>query len=189
MYRKDMRPEIVDSFVEEYNLHGPKLTLDSVSARIHISKKTIYRFFRSKDDIYSFILADMKEEFAAKREAVLANYQLSCGEKIEGILTAKTQWEERLDFKKAHLLALDSPAVFEEAVAIVDAACSDIKKELEKGIEEGAFLSSIHVDLTIGCLRSAILYLLQTPILDQDNMGYDEAMKSLAQTLLRGIAR
>ena len=173
-----MRPEIVDSFVEEYNLHGPKLTLDSVSARIHISKKTIYRFFRSKDDIYSFILADMKEEFAAKREAVLANHQLSCGEKIEGILTAK-----------AHLLALDSPAVFEEAVAIVDAACSDIKKELEKGIEEGAFLSSIHVDLTIGCLRSAILYLLQTPILDQDNMGYDEAMKSLAQTLLRGIAR
>ena len=84
---------------------------------------------------------------------------------------------------------MDSPAVFEEAVAIVDAACSDIKKELEKGIEEGAFLSSIHVDLTIGCLRSAILYLLQTPILDQDNMGYDEAMKSLAQTLLRGIAR
>ena len=64
-----------------------------------------------------------------------------------------------------------------------------IKKELEKGIEEGAFLSSIHVDLTIGCFRSAILYLLQTPILDQDNMGYDEAMKSLAQTLLRGIAR
>ena len=81
-----MRPEIVDSFVEEYNLHGPKLTLDSVSARIHISKKTIYRFFRSKDDIYSFILADMKEEFAAKREAVLANHQLSCGEKIEVIV-------------------------------------------------------------------------------------------------------
>ena len=184
-----MRPEIVDSFVEEYNLHGPKLTLDSVSACIHISKKTIYRFFRSKDDIYSFILADMKEEFAGKREAILSNHQLSCGEKIEGILTAKTEWEDRVDFKKAHLLSIDSPDVFEKAVAIVDEACSDIKKELEKGIEEGAFLSSLHVDLTIGCLRSAILYILQTPILDQDNMGYDEAMKSLAQTLLRGIVR
>ena len=49
MYRKDLRPEIVDSFIAEFNEFGPKLTLDRVSSRIHISKKTIYRFFRSKD--------------------------------------------------------------------------------------------------------------------------------------------
>ena len=86
MYRKDLRPEIVDSFIAEFNEFGPKLTLDRVSSRIHISKKTIYRFFRSKDEIYSYILKQAARDVAMGQKAVLEDSSLSPAEKVRRIL-------------------------------------------------------------------------------------------------------
>ena len=45
---RDVKMEIVHSFISEFNKKGHKATLDEVSSNIHISKKTIYKYFSGK---------------------------------------------------------------------------------------------------------------------------------------------
>ena len=114
MYRKDLRPEIVDSFIAEFNEFGPKLTLDRVSSRIHISKKTIYRFFRSKDEIYSYILKQAARDVAMGQKAVLEDSSLSPAEKVRRILTVETLWESKIGISKVAELTEEAPAMISE---------------------------------------------------------------------------
>ena len=48
---ESVKAKIIEAFIMEFNADGTKLNLDNVAKRIHISKKTIYRYFSSKTDI------------------------------------------------------------------------------------------------------------------------------------------
>ena len=67
---RDIKEEIVNSFIAEFNVSGPKLTLDQVTARIHISKKTIYKYFSSKRAIYDIILERTSSYIVEKQKEI-----------------------------------------------------------------------------------------------------------------------
>ena len=58
MLDSHLKEQIEAAFIAVFNVKGPKVTLEEVATSIHISKKTIYRFFKSKTEIYESILHD-----------------------------------------------------------------------------------------------------------------------------------
>ncbi len=187
MYRKDLRPEIVDSFIAEFNEFGPKLTLDRVSSRIHISKKTIYRFFRSKDEIYSYILRLAAGEVAATQKAIAEDPSLTPAEKVRKIMTIKTIWEEKIDLAKVADLAEDSPDVLKAVLEAYHASWDTIRGVLAEAQEKGAIRKETNLELLITYLEASMKSLYSSKVLKEQHLSYTNAISSLASFVLDGI--
>ncbi len=187
VYRKDMRGQIVESFIAEFNLHGPKLTLDDVCARIHISKKTIYRNFKSKDDIYLYILEDAANQIKTRQAEIYDNSEMSLPEKIRAILTIETTWESKIDLARLGDLAEDSPDVFSRILAAYETSWSQVKSLLEEGKREGLVKEEVNPALVIAFLRADMASLFDKGVLTESKLTYTEAISHLATLVLDGI--
>lgn len=187
IYRKDMRGIIVDSFIEEFNLHGPKLTLDDVCARIHISKKTIYRNFNSKDDIYVYILEDACAQIKARQVEIYEDKEMGIADKLRAILTIETTWEKKIDLTKLPLLAEDSPEVFSRIIAAYQDSWAQVKGLLEEGKRQGLVKEDVNPALVIRFLSADMSSLFDNGVLEESKLTYTEAIAHLANLVLRAI--
>ncbi len=91
----DRRDEIAEMFKKYFHHYGFKKTsVDDVAAELHISKKTIYEYFDSKDAVFAYII---------KREADQASQTMS--RRLEGISksTEKMQMLIHLIFDNAEM--------------------------------------------------------------------------------------
>lgn len=80
------RDRIADSFEAHLNRFGfRKTSVEDIAKDLHISKKTIYVHFESKDEIYKYVLQRRAERVRAEIAADLAG-RGSCWEKIEGLI-------------------------------------------------------------------------------------------------------
>ena len=187
IYRKDMRGIIVDSFIEEFNLHGPKLTLDDVCARIHISKKTIYRNFNSKDDIYVYILEDAVNQIRARQEEIYKDECLSIAEKLRAILTIETSWESKIDLSRLHELSEESPKILARILSAYEDSWEYLGKLLVEGLEAGVVKKDVHPKLVIAFLRADMEALYDKGLLSESGLTYTQAISRLADFALEGI--
>ncbi len=74
----DRRDEIAEIFKKYFHHYGFKKTsVDDVAAEMHISKKTIYEYFESKEAVFAYII---------QREANQAGNAMS--RRLEGLTTA-----------------------------------------------------------------------------------------------------
>ena len=62
----DIQERIKLACIEAFNEHGCKLNLDDISQKLHISKKTIYRHFASKEEILEQIMTETFDDVHAK---------------------------------------------------------------------------------------------------------------------------
>ena len=187
MYRKDLRPEIVDSFIAEFNEFGPKLTLDRVSSRIHISKKTIYRFFRSKDEIYSYILKQAARDVAMGQQAVLEDSSLSPAEKVRRILTVETLWESKIDISKVAELTEEAPGIAKEILEAYHASWDAVRLALNEAKEKGVVRPEVNVDLVLTYLEASMKSLYSSKVLKEQHLSYTQAISALASLVVDGI--
>ena len=114
---RDIKEEIVNSFIAEFNVSGPKLTLDQVTARIHISKKTIYKYFSSKRAIYDIILERTSSYIVEMQKEIQQDNSIDLKEKLYRILTIVTPYEEVLDTTRLGELKEAEPEFHEQLVA------------------------------------------------------------------------
>lgn len=68
---KDTKELITEEFIKQFNLEGHRVSLDRVSKALHISKKTIYKNFGSKEEIYEYLLEDAADDIHKKQKLSL----------------------------------------------------------------------------------------------------------------------
>lgn len=187
MYREDMRPTIVESFIREFNKNGPKLNLDDVASSIHMSKKTIYRFFRSKQSIYEYILNDASKQILNAQQAIFSTPDLSTKDKLIAILTIKTTWEGKIDLSHMSALQEYEPEVFAHVLDAYRGHWGLVEKVLEQGVEDGTLKPGTNVPMVLNLFQQGMTSLHCTDVLIRSKMTYSEAIESLSHTIFYGL--
>ena len=187
MYRKDLRPDIADAFIQEFNIDGPKLTLDNVASRMHISKKTIYRFFRCKDDIYVYSASCAAEKVREAQLQVIGDSNRSTKQKIIDLFAIPAIRETRIDVAKLYLLAQDSPHVIDSFFLAFQSSREALEKVLVQAQEEGVVRPDRNISLVSGFLLGALQRLCTYPLLEETRTSYLDAIRILADTVLFGL--
>ena len=186
MYREDMRPTIVDSFIREFNKHGPKLNLDDVASSIHMSKKTIYRFFRSKQSIYDYILNDASKQILNAQQVIFSNEEMSTKEKLYAITTIKTSWEEKIDLRHMFEIKEQEPEVFEHVCEAFRCHWDFLNKLLEEALKDGTLKPETNVPFILNLFQQGMISLYSTDTLAKSKLTYSDAIEELAKTIFEG---
>ena len=119
--------------------------MDDVAKELKISKKTIYQFFHTKEEIFYYISRRIASEYRLYMEQKLADiptFQEKLTALLKMIIAESKKWlalKDNLEYKfKTDMVSLALPDAYNEL----------LKKLIVQGIESGEF-GEIPVDITV----------------------------------------
>lgn len=183
----DTQHKILDTAGEMFMRCGLRsVSIDDICNRIHISKKTFYMHFRSKEELIEALLGSMRKQ----REAQVAVTNRSSNAidiAMHEISEARTNNANELFYNFFYDLRKyypDIEARHESAMRQVmfDHFC----RGLRKGIEEGYFRDDLNVEATVVLMHSHILTTI-TDLRNYTKMSPTEITIFIADSFLRLI--
>ena len=183
----DTQDKILDTAGEMFMRCGLRsVSIDDICNRIHISKKTFYMHFRSKEELIEALLGSMRKQ----REAQVAVTNRSSNAidiAMHEISEARTNNANDLFYNFFYDLRKyypDIEARHESAMRQVmfDHFC----RGLRKGIEEGYFRDDLNVEATVVLMHSHILTTI-TDLRNYTKMSPTEITIFIADSFLRLI--
>jgi AcrR family transcriptional regulator len=144
---------IADTFKKHFQHFGFKKTsVDEISNELHISKKTIYQYFSTKEEIFYYVVSQIARQYLKRMESELVRFA-TCREKlarlIHMIFSEARNWlkdNDAFEFRYKYEIA---------ELAFKDAYSELMKQLLQQGIEAGEFASA-PVDLTVRMMQGMI---------------------------------
>jgi TetR/AcrR family transcriptional repressor of mexJK operon len=147
------KDRIADCFEKHFSHFGFKKTsVDEVAGELRVSKKTIYQYFATKEEIYYFIIGKIARGFSNDLEAKLTGipaYQEKLSALLKMICSETRCWlksKPSLEFKYQDDLELQA---FQAAYTQL------IRKLINDGNEAGEF-AKIPVDITARFINGLI---------------------------------
>ncbi len=183
----DTQHKILETAGEMFMRCGLRsVSIDDICNRIHISKKTFYMHFRSKEELIEALLGSMRKQ----REAQVATTNRSSNAidiAMHEISEARTNNANDLFYNFFYDLRKyypDIEARHESAMRQVmfDHFC----RGLRKGIEEGYFRDDLNVEATVVLMHSHILTTI-TDLRNYTKMSPTEITIFIADSFLRLI--
>lgn len=181
-----MKEKILMAVAQEIKNRGIKFTIDNVAVRLGISKKTIYQYFSSKDEIITQVIELALVDVEGQEQEILAGKETDFVEKIGALilLTPKIfgpiddwimadieryrsqDWERIEKFKYERMLVLS--------------------QLLEEGIDLG-IVRTMNAKVAARLLLGACRELSQYKFLEENNLNSIEARRLLTEVFLYGI--
>lgn len=189
MSEEDARKRIVLQFVKDFNLLGHKVTLEQVSKEVRVSKKTIYKYFSSKMDIYFCIIDEMEAQFHEKQKKIYEDETLSVKEKLYHILTLELDDVVMPDFHKLINLSKMLDPVKNRLMEAMKGHWLYFKKIFAIAKKDGIVEKNLDADLVVMMLSSSYEAIFMTGYLERHNVSYSEAIKRIASVVLDGCYR
>ena len=97
--RDKLRNDIILSTIEVFNDRGVTFTMSDVATNIHISKKTIYKEFDTKEELLDTVVDYIFDNIKAKEEQIMNDKSLSTVDKLRKILGAMPENYRDIDFQ------------------------------------------------------------------------------------------
>ncbi|MCK5129993.1 MAG: TetR/AcrR family transcriptional regulator [Clostridiales bacterium] len=152
--KPDNKKEVItDCFEKHFKHYGFKKTsVNDVSSELKMSKKTIYNFFSTKEEIFYYVVSRVARKIGQDMEKNLEDCRTSEEKLIKlmsMIFTQSKEWlknNDAFEFKYKYELA---------ALAFKESQGELTKKVLQEGITSGEFKIS-NVDITMCFIKGII---------------------------------
>ncbi|SMD09092.1 TetR/AcrR family transcriptional regulator [Sporomusa malonica] len=180
-----MKKQILFAAAQEMNERGVKFTIDSVAARLGISKKTVYQYYPSKDAIITSIIdAALADIDAQKLQAM--ERQCDFVSKLTAIITVEPKLFGKINYWVLDDIKRYRPQEWERINRFRQARVTDIGRMLEAGIASG-HIRSINTKVAAKMLLSTCAELLDYRFLDENNLTFGDALKALNDIFQFGV--
>lgn len=94
-----MRNEIITNSIKLFNSSGCKFSMQELANELQISKKTLYKFFSSKEEILTYIINESFDEVHQKQHEIYKS-NLSIEKKLREILTTSFNRQDSINMEK-----------------------------------------------------------------------------------------
>ncbi len=174
---------IIESAIKLYRAKGLTFTMDDITQDLHIAKKTIYRFFSSKEELLKGIVKYGFEHIQENKKKILAE-DIPYLDKLKKLLIAMPTDIESINFKNLEPLEKDYPAVFELISKHLKSDWEPVYEYIQKGIDEG-LLREVPLYMIEIIVSSSMNSLLSS----DDKHSYLQSLDDLVDILMKGIVK
>lgn len=194
-----IRPEYSDSTLEHkeqiaraaedlFTTYGVRsVTMDDISRKLAISKKTIYQYYRDKDEIVCLVT----ERVLQKEKEKMMSIKEVATDAIHELLLVSRHIREYsrninpsilFDLQKYHLKAWDIYLRFKQSVFI-----ESLKETMERGMREGSFREDMNVQILALLRMEEIQMASNNKIYPQDEFDFREVQLQLFDHFIHGV--
>lgn len=173
--------------VEKIQTYGlRKFTMDQIASELKISKKTIYNYFKSKDDIIFQYFKEIIESDENYTMEVIKK-DVSLEEKLTSIIFSYHKYKLPINIlDEAHKFYYEE---WEKIQDLKDFKLEIIETTLKEAMESGLLKSDIQLHLISSILESVSNTFLDYKFLSKNNITMKDAMNEMITILLHGILK
>lgn len=181
-----MRTRIMEAAVVEMNEHSTRFTMGMLSARLGISKRTLYENFESKEVLIESIVDAVIHDIQVQRLAIVGDVRLDLAEKLKRMLTVKPTVFSAVEDRVKLDLRRQFPGLWVKAHKSAEEQWEIIEAVLKEGIEAGCF-REIYVPVVKKMLRGAVDAIADYDFLLEQKASFQEMIGYVTDILIYGI--
>jgi len=181
-----LKSRIAKASVELIHAKGIRFTMSDLAARLGISKRTLYEYFTSKDEIIGFIINEAFLEIQRQEMTIYNNPEMDVIGKLRAVLSLLPD-----DFKFIFNRLLDDirrfhPKEWSEIDAFLQHEWDTVEKLLEEGMASG-HLRRMSTPVLLQILKGATYSLFEPKYLATNNVTLSESISTVVDIFLEGI--
>ncbi len=181
----ELQEQIREAATDLFREKGLKFTMEDVAKQMHVAKKTIYKFYESKEDLLMDLVKTGFADIQECKQKVLDS-DLPMEEKIAKVLIAMPENYKTLDFRQLSGIGEKYPSVSAEIAMNLGSEWEPIFRLLEEGKQCG----NVH-DISLPVLKqivtASIDRFLYTDELKETGITYQEALEQMVEILMKGV--
>lgn len=172
--------------IEEFRESGVRFTMDSLAARLGISKRTLYETVPSKTDLIEMVIDRTFSDVKQQQKDIFDDSGMSLREKLEKLFTIVPSYSEQLDYRRVNEIKRAYPHLYRKIHDSLNGDWDRTIELLEAGMEAGIVRRKNLVVLK-ALLVEIFERLLDGNFLIQNNIPYETAMKETLSIIFEGI--
>ncbi len=182
-----MKEKILDIASKNIELYGlKKFTMDNISKDLKISKKTIYKYFKSKDDLisqYFEVIIESDKESTLE----LLEEKIPLDEKLYHIIYSYHKY--KLPVRILDEVYKFYPEEFKKIQEFKNFKVDLVKKILSESKKQGGIGKNVNINIVSLILENISDLFLNYEFLTNNNITMKRAMEDLMNILLNGILK
>lgn len=183
-----MKQQIIDECIVLFNEKGCRFTLDDIVQRLRISKKTIYKYFLSKEDIFKAIIDESYDDIHLKQVLIFDDDTLSIKEKMYAVCTVEAKYDNQMKLKQVYESEQLLPEVYRYFMKKYEVGWEIIENLLKQGIQEDIF-EEVNVALVIQLLINGMKMLCQGNFQEENHITYKQGLEQTVSIIIKGISK
>jgi AcrR family transcriptional regulator len=163
-----------------------KTTMDEVAAELKMSKKTIYKFFPSKDDLIHSIAQHFMNKMKNRILPAL-NTDKNAIEKLEALMQVLAKASEKISTARMEEMKRHFPSLWNEIDNFrTEMMLGNITRIIDQGKEEGLFLD-YPTSLIMTMLVASVRNVVNPDFILNNNCSIIEAARYAFKVIIGGI--
>ena len=184
---EDQKIKILKSTIKVFNIKGLKLTMDDIAEYMGISKKTIYKYYDSKEEIFDRIVDYVFSDIKKREQEIMDEEGLSLEERVRKLLAAFPERFTEVDFAKLGDLKDKYPKIHKKLKKRLENGWEPTLELLEQGKREGLYREDANFQIFKVMMDASIARFFETDTLKRNKISYVEALNQVVDILLTGI--
>ncbi|QDP39095.1 TetR/AcrR family transcriptional regulator [Radiobacillus deserti] len=182
-----MKEKILRAVVEEIQESGMRFTVDDVTKRLGISKKTIYEHFVSKEEIIQTVIDQVLVETDQKTNEIMDNLSLTFIEKIKQLMVVLPEYYQIYDRPVLEGLKRYYPEQWQKINDSVEEDWLDIEELLKEAMNHGEVVQTYSVVIIMRLLREAFDTTFDQSFFYKNNITVNQALTEIVDLVLYGM--
>lgn len=182
----DVENRIIAAAIASFNQKGARFTMDDVANSLAMSKKTLYKYFESKDEL---ILAAVKKGFEAVKEcerAICEDSSLDIVQKIRRVIVVIPKEYEGIDWRRLSEFKNAVPQASELIRHYLETGWEMTIDLLKEGIRQGR-IRDIEIPVLKCMIESSFEGFIESSALTDAGISYEQALKTMIDIIMQGI--
>lgn len=183
-----MKNKIIESSINLFIEKGYSFTVDDISRELKISKKTIYKYFKSKEDIFKEFIILSFESIHKEQDKIFSDKNLSIKEKLIKILNMESIYEKKLPMEKTMEIDKYYPTLYDLIMETYETHWDNVILLINQGKKEGIFKNTISTNLIKELFIQVIKINHNPKFVESTHLSYRQSIKQSMEIILDGIS-
>ncbi|HEX7357675.1 MAG TPA: TetR/AcrR family transcriptional regulator [Ignavibacteriaceae bacterium] len=163
-----------------------KTTMDEIAAELRMSKKTIYKFFPSKDDLVMAIANNFMKGMKSKIVPALSS-EKNAIEKLEELIKILAKGSEKITIQRMEEIRRYYPNLWDEIDKFrTQMMFGNITKVIDQGKKEGLFID-YPTNIVMNVLVASVRNIVNPEFILNNNFSIIEAARYAFKIIIGGI--
>ena len=187
---KNIRADVLRVALKELKSRGPDFHMDDLARTLHISKRTLYEHFSSKQEIVKAAIFSVMDDLYEQHEALIADKNLSVEEKLLAYFRVRSEALAILTLRRYESILHKMPEIGSELEArskrdwdLLLRFLQDVKKS--QGYKD--FFERALLHMLMGAGESLLKHLNEVG--EEYDVAYPEYMEECMRIILYGIKK
>lgn len=184
-----MREHILEETLVLFNQSGFDFKMDELAKALHISKKTIYKYFSTKEDIFRVLIIESFQSVHDRQLEIFNNPSLTIKEKLLQILNSRSKYEDQLSVEKTLSLKDYYPKLYDLILETYQTQWDHVDYLLTQGKKENIFRDDIDNEVVKTMLMEGMQMMHRDNVLQKSGLSYRQAIAQVVDIIINGISK